>query len=117
MKKKLTGRTVVIVAIILLCVFGIFGFPKSTAQISENFQKNIHLGLDLKGGTRLVLQVQVQDAIKTEADTVIERMKVDLQKANLNYAGIDRNDPTTVETADSSDITVKGVPSASAFRN
>jgi preprotein translocase subunit SecD len=119
MKKKLTGRTVVIVVTILLCVFGIFGFPKSKAQIAENFQKNIHLGLDLKGGTRLVLQVQVQDAVKSDADQVIERLKTELPKGNINYQGLDRNDPATVDQADTIEIHVKGVPStsSSAFRN
>ena len=119
MKKNLTGRTVVIVATILLCVFGIIGFPRSTAQVSENFQKNIHLGLDLKGGTRLVLQVQVQDAIRSDADQTIERLKEELKKGNINYEAIDRNDPQTVDTADTIEIHVKGVPptSSSAFRN
>jgi preprotein translocase subunit SecD len=119
MKKNLTGRTVVIVVTILLCVFGIFGFPKSKAQLEENFQKNIHLGLDLKGGTRLVMEVQVQDAIKSEADTVIDRLKEELKKANINYESLDRNDPQTVDTADTIQISVKGVPStsSSAFRN
>src|SRR5215831_17648419 len=119
MKKNLTGRTVVIVATILLCVFGIIGFPKSKAQLAENFQKNIHLGLDLKGGTRLVLQVQVQDAIRSDADQTIERLKEELKKGNINYEGIDRNDPQTVDTADTIEIHVKGVPStsSSAFRN
>ena len=42
---------------------------------STNWNKNIHLGLDLKGGSQLVLQVQMQDAFKAEADTVIERLK------------------------------------------
>ena len=67
MRKNLTGRTVIIVATILLCVFGIIGFPKSKAQLIENFQRNIHLGLDLKGGSRLVLQVQVQDAVEVRS--------------------------------------------------
>ena len=100
MNKNLTGRTVVIVATILLCVFGIIGFPKSKAQLEENFQRNIHLGLDLKGGTRLVMEVQVQDAVKSEADTVIDRLKEELKKGNINYESIDRNDPQTVDTAD-----------------
>ena len=26
----------------------------------DNWQKNIHLGLDLKGGSQLVLQVQIR---------------------------------------------------------
>jgi len=41
----------------------------STQQLVENWHKNIHLGLDLKGGSQLVLQVQIQDAFKAEADT------------------------------------------------
>ncbi len=32
MQKNLTARTVVIVATILMCVFGIIGFPKSKAD-------------------------------------------------------------------------------------
>ena len=33
-----------------------------------NWKQNIRLGLDLRGGSHLVLQVQVQDAFKAEAD-------------------------------------------------
>ena len=36
--------------------------------MSKLRQNNIRLGLDLKGGSYLVLQVQVQDAVKREAD-------------------------------------------------
>jgi preprotein translocase subunit SecD len=31
-------------------------------------QQRIHLGLDLKGGTHLILQVQVNDAVNVETD-------------------------------------------------
>src|SRR5579871_6817781 len=107
MKRNLTGRTVVIVVTILLCIFGIIGFPKSKAQLVENFQKNIHLGLDLKGGSRLVMQVQVQDAVKSDADTTIEHLKEELKKANIPVGTIDRNDPQTVDAADTIQITVR----------
>ena len=30
-------------------------------------QQNIHLGLDLKGGTHLILQVQVNDAVNADS--------------------------------------------------
>ncbi|MFN7994797.1 MAG: protein translocase subunit SecD [Bryobacteraceae bacterium] len=119
MKKNVTGRTVVIVVTLLVCVFGIIGFPKSGTDLKENLRRNIRLGLDLKGGSHLVLQVQVQDAIKAEADQSIERMKEDMRKQSIDYAGIDRSDPTTVEDADKVEISVKGVPPAktSAFRS
>ncbi|HLY20226.1 MAG TPA: protein translocase subunit SecD [Bryobacteraceae bacterium] len=110
MRKNVTGRTVFIVATILVCVFGIIGFPKSGAALKENLRNNIRLGLDLKGGSHLVLQVHVQDAVKTEADGAIERMKDEMHKQSIDYTSIDRNDPATVEDADKIQIDVKGVP-------
>ncbi|HVN04653.1 MAG TPA: protein translocase subunit SecD [Bryobacteraceae bacterium] len=119
MQKNVTGRTVVIIATILVCVFGIIGFPKSGSGLVDNVRHNIRLGLDLKGGSHLVLQVHVQDAIKSEADGAIERMKDEMRKQNVDYASIDRNDPATVEDADKIEIDVKGVPATktTAFRN
>lgn len=118
MKQNLTARTVVIVAIILACVFGIIGFPRSMADLEKNWHDNIRLGLDLRGGTRLALQVQVQDAVKGEADIVINRLKDDLKKQNVTWSDISRNDPQTVQEADNVQISVKGVPAtqSSAFR-
>jgi preprotein translocase subunit SecD len=119
MQKNLTARIVVIVAILLLCVFGIIGFPKSGADLQENLRRNIRLGLDLKGGSHLVLQVQVQDAAKAEADQTMERMKDELRKQNVDYASLDRNDPNRVEDAEKVEIIIKGVPAtkSSAFRS
>jgi len=119
MRKNVTGRTVVIIVTILVCIFGIIGFPKSGAALMENLKHNIRLGLDLKGGSHLVLQVHVQDAIKTEADGAIERMKEAMRKQSVDYASIDRNDPASVEDADKIEIDVKGVPATktTAFRS
>ncbi|HTT64238.1 MAG TPA: protein translocase subunit SecD [Bryobacteraceae bacterium] len=119
MRKNVTGRTVVIVVTILVCVFGIIGFPKSGTTLIDNVKHNIRLGLDLKGGSHLVLQVHVQDAIKTEADAAIERMKEAMRKQGIDYSSIDRNDPASVEDADKIEIDVKGVPATktTAFRN
>jgi len=36
-------------------------------ELKANLKNNIRLGLDLKGGSFLVLEVQVQDAMKAEA--------------------------------------------------
>ena len=119
MKKNLTARTVIIVATILLCIYGIIGFPTSGAAVKENIAKNIRLGLDLKGGTHLVLEVQVQDAVKADADQAMDRLKDDLKKQNIQWTAMDRNDPQTVQDADKVEITIKGVPStqSSDFRN
>jgi preprotein translocase subunit SecD len=119
MRKNLTARTVIIVVTILLCVFGIIGIPKSKADLVKNLRDNIRLGLDLKGGSHLVLEVQVQDAIKADADQVQDRLKEDLKKQNISWASMDRTEPQTVTDGDNVVITIKGIPATqtSDFRN
>jgi preprotein translocase subunit SecD len=119
MQKNTRARTVFIVAIILLCVFGVIGFPTSGAALLQNVKSNLRLGLDLKGGSYLVLEVQVQDAVRAEALQDVERLKDSFRKQNIQYASIDANDPQTVEQADSVEIDIKGVPAteASAVRS
>lgn len=119
MKKNLTARTVVIGITMLLCVFGIIDIPKSGADVVKNLQNNIRLGLDLKGGTHLVMQVQVQDAVKADANQTADRLKEDLKKQNITWNSMDVNEVTRVEDCDQIAITIKGVPAtqSSAFRS
>lgn len=107
-------RAIAIVAVILICVYGIIGLPTSKQELVDNWKKNIRLGLDLKGGSQLMLQVQLQDAFKAEADTVIQRMKDELAKANVTYAEISRNDPQSLAQANSIEVDIKGIPSTQA---
>src|SRR6266567_1969065 len=119
MQKNLTTKTLIIVATILLCIYGIIGLPKSKAELMKNLEQTVRVGLDLRGGSHLILQVQVQDAVKAEADQTIERLKEELSKANIDYGGADRNDPQRIEDADTIQINIKGVATqkTSAFRS
>ncbi len=112
MQRNLTIKTVVIVATVLICLFGIIGLPRSVDQLKANVAHNIHLGLDLKGGSHLVLQVQVQDAAKTTADQTIEALRDEARTANIAVAGFDRNDPQPCEDTDSIQINIHGVDPA-----
>lgn len=109
MQSNLRFKLIAIVAVLLLCAYGIIGLPKSKDELVGNFKKNIRLGLDLRGGSYLILQLQVQDAFKAEADQDIERLKEDLGKQGINYAAIDRNDPATVDEAEKIQVNLKGV--------
>jgi protein-export membrane protein SecD len=119
MKKNLTARSVIIVVTILVCVFGIIGVPKSGADIVKNFNENIRLGLDLKGGSHLLLEIQVQQAVKADADQTGERLKDDLKKQNVSWSSMETSDAATVADADNVALTIKGIPAtqSSAFRN
>jgi preprotein translocase subunit SecD len=107
-------RAIAIVAVILICIYGIIGLPTSMQELTDNLKKSVRLGLDLKGGSQLMLQVQLQDAFKGEADGVIQRMKDELAKINLNGVEMSRNDPQTLAEANSIEVDVKGVPTTQA---
>src|ERR1035438_6242244 len=99
MNNNIKIRVLIILAVMLVCVYFIIGIPKSKADIVKNWNDNIHLGLDLRGGSQLVLRVNLQDAFKATADAVIDKMK-DGMRNTIEYTSIDRNDPQTLETAD-----------------
>ncbi len=119
MQRNLMIKTVVIVATVLVCLFGIIGFPRSVSQLEANVQRNIHLGLDLKGGSHLLLQVQVQDAAKTTADQAIEALRDDVKSRNIAVDSFDRNDPQTLADTDSIQVNLHGVDATKtqAFRS
>src|ERR1017187_2715814 len=114
MNSNLKFRIIAIVVVILVCIYGIIGLPKSKDELVDNWKKNIRLCLDLKGVSQLVLQVQLQDAFKGEADTAIERVKDELRKATIDFTEMARNDPQSLAEANSIQIDIKGVPPTKA---
>ncbi|MDZ4802328.1 MAG: protein translocase subunit SecD [Bryobacteraceae bacterium] len=118
MTQGLRVKVAAIAAVILICIYGIIGIPKSWDELVANWNHNIRLGLDLRGGSHLVLQVQVQDAFVADAQQVSERLKEELNKAGIAFASIDNTEPKTIETADQIRINIKGVPpeKAGTFR-
>ncbi|MGD0973761.1 MAG: protein translocase subunit SecD [Candidatus Korobacteraceae bacterium] len=113
MKKNLLWKVAIILLTLLVFVWGIIlgnDPEKSMAAIKQNgllagLQQNIHLGLDLKGGTHLILQVMVNDAVNADSDQVIERLKDDLRQKNISYAEIAKPDPA----ANPDRIVIKGI--------
>src|SRR6266496_3922598 len=108
MKKNLTARSVIIVVTILICIFGIIDIPKSGADLVNNFNRNIRLGLDLKGGSHLLLEIQVQQAVKADADQTAERLRQELAKQNISWQAMDvtgLNDPSKVTDAENVALT------------
>jgi preprotein translocase subunit SecD len=108
MNKNLRWKVVVIIVTLLVFLFGIVGIPKSWSGqgLLASMTERIHLGLDLKGGTHLILQVQVNDAVNADSDRAIERLKDDMRTRKIGYTDVIKPDP-----ANSPDkIVIKGVP-------
>ena len=70
MKKNLRNKIALIIAVLLICLYGIFGIPSgiSGKALLNAMSSRIHMGLDLQGGAHLILQVQVSEAVNAETD-------------------------------------------------
>ncbi|HKN32440.1 MAG TPA: hypothetical protein VJX16_04275, partial [Terriglobales bacterium] len=108
MNKNLGWKLILIIATLLVFVFGLIGIPQSWSRqgLAQAITDRIHLGLDLKGGTHLILQVQVNDAVNADTDRAIERLKESLSKRKINYTEIGKPDPVNHPEQ----IVIKGVP-------
>jgi preprotein translocase subunit SecD len=98
-------RLIVIVAVLL--VFGSIGvYPIVASRYGVHspswlMNKQLKLGLDLKGGVHLVLRVQTEVALKMETEQEMERLHEELTTRNI---------PTTnIKAVDSTHFRVEGV--------
>ena len=107
MLKNSTGKIVFIFAVLLVFCYGIVGIPHG--GLKQSIADRIHLGLDLKGGTHLVLAVHVAEAIGSATDRDVARIEAALQAAGVTGATVGKIDATRPDT-----ISVTGVPVAKA---
>ena len=96
MKKNLSNKVFLIIAVLLVCLYGIFGIPSGVSgkALMDAMSNRIHLGLDLKGGVHLILQVKVEEAINAETDNTMGRIQNDLKTANITFSQVYKPDPT-----------------------
>jgi preprotein translocase subunit SecD len=99
MNPQLRWKFILIAIVILLCIYGLIGipFPTSLAQVKQNLADRIKLGLDLKGGSHLVLQVQVDEAIGQRCDQAVDQLTKQLREKNVNVGDIRRLDDTHIQ--------------------
>ena len=115
MKTNIKTRLIVIIAVLVVFVYGVFGVPHgvsgnalSQGLVNSSFLRNgIHLGLDLKGGMHLILQVKVDEAVSAETDTDVASLQSDLQRNGINGATVSKPDANRVDF-----IQIAGVPAA-----
>jgi preprotein translocase subunit SecD len=112
MHSKIRNRVIIILIVTvagLAIVFkphhkpGIKDFT-SWSQIKQNLAENIHLGLDLRGGSHLVMQVQTDEVIQKITVRNAEVARAKLQEKNLPFTSVNGDTPgkVIVEVPDSS---------------
>lgn len=95
MKKNLKNKIALIIAVLLVFLYGIFGVPSglSGKALLEALNNRIHRGLDLQGGVHLILQVEVKEAVNAETDNTVARIQQDLKAASLSFSQVFKPDP------------------------
>jgi preprotein translocase subunit SecD len=99
MNKNLNKKIALIIAVLLVFIFGIFRVPKglSGKALLDAMAQNIHLGLDLRGGAHLILQVVVSEAVSAETDNTAAAVQQELKTANLS-GQVSKPDPANKPT-------------------
>ena len=108
MRKNLRTKAVLIIAILLVFVYGIFGIPHglSGAAIKASLLSRIQLGLDLRGGIHLILQVMVDEAVSAATDADMVHMQSDLLANGVTATA------TKADATKPTEITINGIPAA-----
>jgi preprotein translocase subunit SecD len=104
MKKNRRIRTIIIAVVTLASLYIIFmphGRRPTLAdfsnprQVAQNLEENIKLGLDLKGGIHLVMQVEAEEAVHASIDANKESVKKVLDDEGIPFTGDPVVDPST----------------------
>ena len=93
-----------ILIIVAICLAGIFFAIPNVVQDKTQLPKwwqPVNLGLDLQGGSSLLLQVKMDDVIKDKMSTLEDSVRQSLRKQKVRYQNLNSNkDAVTVKIAD-----------------
>lgn len=92
---------------VILILVVLVGFAAATIPTNDN-PEPIRRGLDLKGGTHLVMRVNVGDAVRLETDQASEMLKAQAKKGNLPIPTTHRVNDTTFVAVLPADTPVAG---------
>src|SRR3979411_1942724 len=99
MSSNLKWKAIFIGAVILVCFVGLVGIPnapKSLSALKSNFANRIKLGLDLQGGTPLILTLQVQEAVSQETDQALDNINKQLRDKAIRYDDLRKLNDTQI---------------------
>jgi len=93
-----------IVTVLLVCIAGlIFAAPNfvddKTARSLPDWlpHQQVSLGLDLQGGSHLLLEVEVNAVIREQLEALVDEVRVELRKAKIRYSGLGLDGVTGVK--------------------
>src|SRR5205823_3798682 len=102
--QNLRWKLITIVAVLVIfAAVGVYPIVAAHYGITSPgwlMDKQLKLGLDLKGGVHLVLRVQTDTALRVQTDGEAERLREELQKRNIPIKSINSISPTQFGVAE-----------------
>jgi preprotein translocase subunit SecD len=97
--KKLQWRGLIVLLVLVIAL--IYLMPSLSTMLPTWWpnilpEDKIHLGLDLKGGIHLILEVQAQKAVESHLERMAEDIKSSLRKAKIRYQELSRSGPDRI---------------------
>ena len=87
MGKNLARKTGFIIAVLVIFIYGIFGIPHG--GLKQSLANRINLGLDLKGGTHMVLKVHTREAVNSTTDRDVASLNAALAPLSAHAVKLD----------------------------
>ena len=77
----------------IIAIFAVLNFQKSDFQIID---KKINLGLDLQGGSYLLLEINSDNLVQEKIQSKVIPLKKLLKEKNLNYSNFQINNKSLI---------------------
>jgi preprotein translocase subunit SecD len=97
--KKLQWRGILVLVVVAIAlVYLTPSISKTLPPWWPNIlpEEKINLGLDLKGGMHLILEVQAQKAVESHLERMVEDIKFGLRKSKIRYQELKRSGPDRI---------------------
>jgi preprotein translocase subunit SecD len=102
MRPELRWKAIVYGSFLLACAVAIWPPYERDGQPGK-----IHLGLDLRGGIHLVLQVVVEDALNATVDDAVTTVRDQATRKGIQFGAVQRVSPTTLSVEGTEPARVK----------
>jgi len=104
--QNLLYRALLILGLTVIAI--VYLLPTFVSDLPEFWKsylpsQRIHLGLDLQGGTHLVMTVDVQKALENYLDHTIDEIKREVKESKVTIAGAERKDTSIQVRVNSTD--------------
>ncbi len=98
------SKTKILTIYILFIIISIFGILNFSNEKFKYFERKINLGLDLQGGSYLLLEIDTKPLIKERIQSKVKAIKTSLNESNIIFEDFEINDDSLSFRIENNDI-------------